>query len=103
MVGDNKWLKHVETLSEEEQELWEEIYKWNVEKGWMFIDYERHKAKHYFSIKDKIIECEDCGFHFKVPMKDTKSCRCPSCQWERDKELTRARVRKYREKKNNTN
>lgn len=48
-------------------------------------------------IKDKI--CIECGIEYSVESKDTRSCRCESCQIEANKKATRIRVAKYRAKK----
>ena len=100
MIGDEKWRKHVESLSDEEKELWQEILEWK-EYGILFYDDEKKEAYHHNKnniTPYKIIECDECAYFFKVPNKDTKTCLCPSCKWEHKKELTRLRVRKYREK-----
>lgn len=100
MIGDNNWIKHVETLSEEDQKIWNEIYDWTVNKKCcLYYKDEKRKQTKYGSFTDKIVECEECSYFFKTSIKDSKSKLCPSCQWERDKELTRKRVKKYREKK----
>ena len=52
----------------------------------------------YEKINNKIIKCIDCGKEFKINAKDNQTCRCEECQYKRDKELTRERVRKFREK-----
>lgn len=46
----------------------------------------------------KIIACVDCGEEFAVDTRNMNKCRCNSCQHEVDKEKTRQRVQKYRER-----
>lgn len=46
----------------------------------------------------KIRWCIDCGNEFIVGNMNTKTCRCSECQRIVDKENTRIRVQKYREK-----
>ena len=48
----------------------------------------------------KVVKCTDCGNIFFVPLLNTNTCRCETCQHESDKEYTKMRVRKYREKTN---
>ena len=49
----------------------------------------------------KTVECVDCGKIVYIEnYKNTETCRCNVCQYERNKILTRERVRKYREKQN---
>ena len=49
----------------------------------------------------KTVECVDCGRVVYIEnYKNTETCRCDTCQHERDKELTRERVKKYRERQN---
>lgn len=42
--------------------------------------------------------CVDCGKEFSVDIRNTTKCRCDECQYIVDKEKTRQRVQKYREK-----
>lgn len=44
--------------------------------------------------KTKVIQCVDCGEWFEVDTKDTKACRCPTCQHEHRKEYQRELMRK---------
>jgi hypothetical protein len=46
----------------------------------------------------KVMKCIDCGEDFVVSSLNTKSCRCEECQSIVDKENTKARVQRYREK-----
>lgn len=46
---------------------------------------------------DSII-CVDCGTKVEVSSMATKTCRCPECQAEHNKQVTAARVRRYRER-----
>ena len=46
----------------------------------------------------KILQCIDCGEDFMVDTRNMNKCRCDSCQYETDKEKTRQRVQKYRER-----
>lgn len=46
----------------------------------------------------KAMICIDCGEDFMVDTRNMNKCRCDSCQYEVDKEKTRQRVRKYRER-----
>lgn len=46
----------------------------------------------------KNIQCIDCGEWINVPIKDNKTCRCSECNIEHKRELTRLRVKKYRNK-----
>lgn len=50
--------------------------------------------------KIKIIKCVDCGTDIVIDTLNTKTCRCEECQQIVDKEKTRLRVQKYREKNN---
>lgn len=45
-----------------------------------------------------IVTCVDCGTEIVVNKFDTKTCRCEECQKAANKENTRLRVRRYREK-----
>ena len=47
---------------------------------------------------EKIRWCLDCGKEFKVNLMNTKTYRCNECQSIVDKENTKLRVQKYREK-----
>lgn len=63
----------------------------------------KYKGKDIMSddYEPRTIECVDCGKVVYIEnYKDTETCRCDICQHERNKELTRERVRKYREKQN---
>ncbi len=46
----------------------------------------------------KILQCIDCGEDFVVDTRNMNKCRCDGCQHEVDKEKTRQRVQKYRER-----
>lgn len=46
----------------------------------------------------KAMKCIDCGEDFFVDTRNTNKCRCDNCQYEVNKEKTRQRVQKYREK-----
>ena len=46
----------------------------------------------------KAMKCIDCGEDFFVDSRNMTKCRCDECQYEVDKENTRKRVQKYREK-----
>jgi hypothetical protein len=46
----------------------------------------------------KVLKCVDCGEDFVVDTRNMNKCRCDSCQHEVDKEKTRQRVQKYRER-----
>lgn len=46
----------------------------------------------------KVMKCIDCGAEFAVDIRNMNKCRCDSCQHEVDKEKTRQRVQKYRER-----
>ena len=46
----------------------------------------------------KLIQCVDCGADVIVNVLNTKTCRCEECQSIVNKENTRVRVQKYREK-----
>lgn len=46
----------------------------------------------------KIMQCIDCGEDFMVDTRNMNKCRCDACQYEVDKEKTRQRVQKYRER-----
>lgn len=48
--------------------------------------------------KTKYIRCADCAEWFEAPV-GSKSIRCPACQRQYNKEQTRLRVRKHREKR----
>lgn len=48
----------------------------------------------------KVIQCVDCGEDIVVGVLNTKTCRCEECQKDVNKEKTRIRVQKYREKNN---
>lgn len=48
----------------------------------------------------KIIQCIDCGADVVISTLNTKTCRCEECQNIINKENTRMRVQKYREKNN---
>ena len=47
---------------------------------------------------DKIITCVDCGKGFSVDSRNTTKCRCDECQSVKNKEVTRLRVQRFREK-----
>ena len=46
----------------------------------------------------KVMVCVDCGEDFVVDTRNMNKCRCDGCQHEVDKEKTRQRVQKYRER-----
>lgn len=46
----------------------------------------------------KVIKCIDCGEDLVINVLNTKTCRCEECQQKADKDNTKMRVRKYREK-----
>ena len=46
----------------------------------------------------KIMQCIDCGTEFAVDTRNMNKCRCDACQYIVDKENTRRRVQRYREK-----
>ena len=46
----------------------------------------------------KVMQCIDCGEDFMVDTRNMNKCRCDGCQYEVDKEKTRQRVQKYRER-----
>jgi hypothetical protein len=46
----------------------------------------------------KTLQCIDCGENFIVDSRNMNKCRCDSCQYEVDKEKTRQRVKKHRER-----
>ena len=46
----------------------------------------------------KSLKCIDCGIEFMVDARAAHKCRCDDCQHEVDKENTRKRVQRYREK-----
>ena len=46
----------------------------------------------------KAMKCIDCGEDFFVDSRNMNKCRCDVCQHEVDKENTRKRVQKYRER-----
>jgi hypothetical protein len=48
----------------------------------------------------KVLKCIDCGIDLVIGTLSTKTCRCELCQKAVDKENTRMRVQKYREKNN---
>lgn len=50
------------------------------------------------SPKLKNLKCIDCGADFVVDVRNTNKCRCDGCQYEVDKENTRKRVQRYRER-----
>lgn len=50
----------------------------------------------YTAVGLKRMQCVDCGADFMVDSRNTNKCRCDACQYERDVELSRERMRKYR-------
>jgi hypothetical protein len=46
----------------------------------------------------KVMQCVDCGEDFMVDTRNMNKRRCDACQYEVDKEKTRQRVQKYRER-----
>jgi DNA-directed RNA polymerase subunit RPC12/RpoP len=44
------------------------------------------------------MKCVDCGAEFFVDTRNMNKCRCDNCQHEVDKNNTRKRVQRYREK-----
>lgn len=57
-----------------------------------------HECSKYQPIGDKTLECIDCGKEFTVDSRNMTKCRCDECQREKDKENTRLRVQKFRNK-----
>lgn len=49
--------------------------------------------------KTKVIQCIDCGEWFEVDKNNVKTCRCPKCNIEHNRELRRLQTRRYRENK----
>jgi hypothetical protein len=47
---------------------------------------------------DKIVKCVDCGKEFSVDSRNMTKCRCEECQKIVNKEKTRLRVQKFRNK-----
>ena len=47
----------------------------------------------------KVIQCIDCGEWFEVDKNNVKTCRCPKCNIEHNRELRRLQTRRYRENK----
>ena len=65
----------------------------------LFGEYiENNIRRHQDQPSIKYVECEDCGELFEVPVKNNRSKRCKRCQAVLDKEKTKKRVQKYREK-----
>ena len=56
----------------------------------------QQSVERYEKIENKKIICVDCGKELVVDAMDNETCRCKECQYQRDKELTRERVRKFR-------
>ena len=46
----------------------------------------------------KVMQCVDCCAEFAVDTRNMNKCRCDACQYIVDKENTRKRVQKYRQK-----
>ena len=55
-------------------------------------------GQHSETNRFKQLKCIDCGDDFVVDTRNTNKCRCDSCQYEANKEKTRQRVQKYRER-----
>lgn len=65
----------------------------------LFGEYiENNIRRHQDQPSIKYVECENCGELFEVPVKNNRSKRCKRCQAVLDKEKTKKRVQKYREK-----
>lgn len=121
-VGTNlKVVGFVDDSSESVMELGEDDYK---ELAYAYLNYKNGGYKHCKSCgklfkmhknspgrlycKDcgqkrdsnrfKIMQCIDCGEDFMVDTRNMNKCRCDACQYEVDKEKTRKRVQKYRER-----
>ena len=121
-VGTNlKVVGFVDDSSEAVMELGEDDYK---ELAYAYLNYKNGGYKHCKSCgklfkmhknspgrlycKDcgqkedsnrfKIMQCIDCGEDFMVDTRNMNKCRCDACQYEVDKEKTRQRVQKYRER-----
>jgi hypothetical protein len=122
MVGTNlKIVGFVDNDSETVLELGENDYK---ELAYAYLNYKNGGYKHckncgkLFKIhkssparlycKDcgqkeetnrlKVLKCIDCGEDFLVDSRNMNKCRCDGCQHEVDRENTRKRVQKYRER-----
>lgn len=54
----------------------------------------------YEKVGVKTLICCDCGREFEISSRNTKSNRCDDCQINRNKEKTKERVRKMRDKYN---
>jgi hypothetical protein len=57
-----------------------------------------HCSPRYEPIGSKIIICTDCGASVTVLAKNTHTCRCEECQYEKDKEVKRKYKRAQDEK-----
>ena len=57
-----------------------------------------HRCSTYHPKVKKSVTCADCGNLFEVDARNMKKVRCDSCQKKRDREKTRERVRRHREK-----
>jgi hypothetical protein len=122
MVGTNlKIVGFVDDSSEVVMELGEDDYK---ELAYAYLNYKNGGYKHckacgrLFKMhksapgrlyckecgqkedpsRFKTMKCIDCGEDFIVDSRNMNKCRCDNCQYEVDKEKTRQRVQKYRER-----
>jgi hypothetical protein len=57
-----------------------------------------HECSKYQISGDKIVKCVDCGKEFSVDSRNMTKCRCEECQKIVNKEKTRLRVQKFRNK-----
>ena len=71
---------------------------WTCYGDYLLENLKTHQSEFSKDFSTKDIQCIDCGEWFRVPYKDTKSCRCDECLTERKREQTRLRVKKFREK-----
>jgi len=51
----------------------------------------------YIPMESKLITCIDCGETIKVEAKNNRAKRCPACQADRNRELSRIRAQRRRE------
>lgn len=56
------------------------------------------QCANYQPVGDKIITCIDCGKEVSVSARNATKHRCDECQKDKDKEDTRLRVQRFREK-----
>ena len=57
-----------------------------------------YECSKYQLVGEKVIKCVDCGKEFSVDSRNMTKCRCEECQKVVDKEKTRLRVQKFRNK-----